>query len=233
MSRSLKIMAESGALIVTPGHPSPWSLDVTYNCVASLTLTGAHRVATRGLGIVPAAGGGVGTVGGQGASGSWRSANRELRRGTAILRCTFTVASLVDATFVAMCCTKLEKTSSADSVTPKPIVRTSDTPSISRNNVDCVSDCGCVAILHCDLSLLENQVLGLLKALPDLTIVFRVRTFQEYRLQHTGIPDVGHVESGYPHGHPNVCFFEIHDVILDVSNDIVDVVVLIMLWMSL
>ena len=58
MSRSLKIMAESGALIVTPGHPSPWSLDVTYNRVASLTLTGAHRVATRGLGIVPAAGGG-------------------------------------------------------------------------------------------------------------------------------------------------------------------------------
>lgn len=147
--------------------------------------------------------------------------------------CTARVDSeLARAPFARMCCTNALKTSTAASSTPIPLARSCGTPPISCIHVACVRDCGCVAIAHCDLSLLENQVLGLVKVFPNRTVVFTTRTFFKYRFQHTGIHGVGHVECGCPLVHPNVCLVGIRDVILDVPHNIVNVVVPV-LWTSL
>ena len=98
--------------------------------------------------------------------------------------------------FVAMCCTKLLKTSSAASVTPNPTDCTCGAPSISPKSAASVTDCGCEPMLHRDLSLLRNQGLGFVAAFPDHNVVFTACTFLKYRFQHTGIHDVGHVECG-------------------------------------
>ena len=67
--------------------------------------------------------GGVGCVCGHRLGASPRSSNRLLRLGRGLTDGWVAFAALVGTAFVAMCCTKLLNTSSADLVTPNPSVR--------------------------------------------------------------------------------------------------------------
>ena len=107
------------------------------------------------------------------ASPCCRVANLALRRGSGLFASTLGEASLVLAIFEAMCCTKLEKTSSVASVTPTAIVRTCGTLSISCNSV---VDSGCDIILQRDVLLRYNQLVGFVKTFPSYTGLFTTRT---------------------------------------------------------
>ena len=160
----------------TRGHPCPqtsgWAYDRGFkrnpNWSPSLLDT---RVVDRTRGC-----GGAGSVSAQLSPPSCRVANRELRRGGGFWACTLVVVSLGGATFAITCSRKLEKTSSAASVTPTPTDCVCAPFSISCKCVGSVMDSKCVPILRRNLSLLVDRELGFVTAAPDCTLVFMAFT---------------------------------------------------------